>query len=119
MNSKVAILIVLVAVFIARGSYANPNKNEFLRYIQARGGDEEEPLHCFEKGHWCDSYGADYCCDCCDLNNTCVDCKPGCIRSGQGECYSGEKCCSGHCSRVLRSDPKTYCVYRGYSGLGR
>nr|AIW62396.1 venom peptide U19-SYTX-Sth1g [Scytodes thoracica] len=119
MNSNVAILIVLVAVFIARGSYANPNKNEFLRYIQARGGDEEEPTECFPRGHWCDSYGGDHCCDCCDLNNTCVACTPGCKRSGYKGCHSSEECCSGVCYRTDKSSPYKYCVYRGYGGYGR
>nr|AIW62514.1 venom peptide U19-SYTX-Sth1b [Scytodes thoracica] len=121
MDSKVAILMVLVVAFIARGTYANPSQNDFLRYLQGKSEIErdDEPTECFQRGHWCDSYGADYCCECCDLNDTCVACKSGCKRSGYKGCHSGAECCSGVCTRTLESDPYKYCVYRGHPGLGR
>nr|AIW62526.1 venom peptide U19-SYTX-Sth1c [Scytodes thoracica] len=121
MDSKAAILVVLVVVYIARGSYANPSINEFSRYLQGKSeiSRDDEPTECFQRGSWCDSYGGDHCCDCCDLNNTCVACKAGCKKSNNNVCHSGEECCSGSCSRVRDWDPKKYCVYRGHPGLGR
>nr|AIW62464.1 venom peptide U19-SYTX-Sth1d [Scytodes thoracica] len=116
MNSKASFLVVLAVVFIARVSHANPSHVEFLRSIQGRLSDEEVPTECYPRGHRCDAYDADYCCDCCDLNNKCVACTPGCKKSGYKGCRSNEECCSGVCYRTDRSSAYKYCVYRGYGG---